>query len=150
MASPVVDHRPSPRVLRIINPILRALLLSPAARVLPDALGVLEYAGRRTGKRHRIVVGSHDLDGGKAVFTSAPWSRNFRGGAPATLIQGGRRRPATGTLVDDPEVVARGFRTVLDEGAPSRALGLEVPDRHRMTAEDVRAVQRVMVRIDPA
>ena len=135
-------------MLRVLNPIMRTLLLSPAARVLPNALGVLEFAGRRTGKRYRIVVGAHDLGDAKAVFTSAPWSRNFTAGAPVTLVQEGRRRPGSATLVEDPEAVAQAFQTVFDEGAPPRALGLEVPDGHRMTAEDVRAVQRVMIRID--
>ena len=148
MPSPVVDHRPSPAMLRVINPIMRTLLLSPAARLLPDSLGVLEFSGRRTGKRYRVVVGSHDVAGAKAVFTSAPWSRNFRGGAPVVLIQEGRRRHGSGTLIEDPEAVARAFQTVIDEGAPPRALGLEVPDGHRMTGEDVRAVGRVMIRID--
>jgi hypothetical protein len=148
VASPVVDRRPSPGLLRVMNPILRTLLLSPVARVLPGALGVLQFSGRRTGRTYRIVVGAHELQDARAVFTSARWASNFRGGAPVTLIQEGRSRQATATLVEDPDVVARAFQTVLDEGAPSRALGLEVPEGHRMTAEDVHAVQRVMVRID--
>jgi hypothetical protein len=135
-------------MLRVINPILRTVLSSRAARVLPNSLGVLEFSGRRTGTRYRIVIGAHDLAGAKAVFTSAPWSRNFRGGAPAVLVQEGRRRPGSATLVEDPETVAQAFQTVFDEGAPPRALGLDVPQGHRMTAEDVRAVQRVMIRID--
>jgi hypothetical protein len=132
----------------VINPIMRTLLLSPAARVLPDALAVLQFSGRRTGKAYRIVVGAHEAPGSRVVFTSAPWARNFKGGAPVTLVQEGRRRPGTGTLVEDPDVVASAFQAVFDDGAPPRALGLEVPDGHRMTGEDVRAVQRVMIRID--
>ena len=34
------------------------------------------------------------------------------------------------------------------EAGKQGLLGLEVPEGHRMTAEDVHAVQRVMVRID--
>jgi hypothetical protein len=149
MASPVVDRRPPPAVLRIINPIARTLLLSPAARVMPEAMAVLLFSGRRTGRAYRIVVGAHEAPGGaRLVFTSARWAENFRGGAPVTVAGQGPRRTTTGTLVGDPEVVAGAFQAVFDDGAPTRALGLEVPDGHRMTAEDVRAVQRVMIRIE--
>jgi hypothetical protein len=149
VASPVVDHRPSPAMLRVLNPVMRTLLLSPAGRVMPGALAVLHFSGRRSGNAYRIVVGAHEAPGARLVFTSAPWAKNFRGGAPVTLTQKGRRRAATGTLVEDPEVVAQAFQAVFDDGAPARALGLEVPDGHRMTAEDVRAVERVMIRIEP-
>jgi hypothetical protein len=150
MASPVVDRRPSPGMLRVINPIARTVLLSPAARLMPEAMAVLEFTGRRTGRTYRIVVGSHEAPGGvRLVFTSARWAENFRGGAPATLAGQGPRRTSTGTLVEDPEVVASAYQAVFDDGAPPRALGLELPDGHRMTAEDVRAVHRVMIRIEP-
>jgi hypothetical protein len=150
VASPVVDRRPSPAVLRVLNPIMRTLLLSPAARLMPEALAVLAFSGRRTGRRYRIVVGAHEAPAGaRLVFTSARWAENFRGGAPVTIAGQGPRRTATGTLVEDAEVVASAFQAVFDDGAPARALGLEVPDGHRMTADDVRAVQRVMIRIDP-
>jgi hypothetical protein len=133
----------------VLNPIMRTLLRSPVARAMPDALAVVEFSGRRTGRSYRIVVGAHEAPRARLVFTSAPWANNFRGGAPVALIQNGQRRTATGTLVEDPEVVASAFQAVFDDGAPPRALGLEVPDGHRMTAEDVRAVDRVMIRIEP-
>jgi hypothetical protein len=135
-------------MLRVLNPLMRTLLLSPVARVMPGALAVLQFSGRRSGNAYRIVVGAHEVPGGKAVFTSAPWAKNFRGGAPVTLVEQGRRRTATGTLVEDPEAVASAFQTVFDEGAPPRALGLDVPAGHRMTADDVRRVERVMIRIE--
>jgi hypothetical protein len=147
---PVRDNRPPAAVLRVINPVLRTLIGSPLGRVLPDSLAVLEMTGRRSGRRYRIVVSWHPVDGAKGVFTAAQWRLNLRGGAPVSVRQSGRTLRGTAALVEDPEEVAAAFRHVVDAGTQLRMLGLQAPDGHRITADDVRATGRALVRIEVA
>jgi hypothetical protein len=148
--SPVGDQRPPAAVLKVLNPVLRGLIDSPLGRALPGSLVVLEFSGRRSGRRYRIVVGWHDLDGDRAVFTPARWRLNFRGGAPVSVRHKGRTLQGTGTLEEDPEAVAEAFRRVIDAGESPRMLGLRVPAGHRIGAADVRATGRALVRLEVA
>src|SRR5215213_299891 len=143
--SPVTDERPPAALLKVTNPVLRALLSSPLGRVMPGGMSVLEFRGRKTGRQYRIVVSVHDVDGDRVVFTGARWRLNFREGSPVTVRQRGRTLRGTGTLEEDPETVADRFRRVIDAGTSARMLGIGVPEGHRVTAEDVRAVGRTLV-----
>ena len=145
---PVTDVLTPPSVLRVVNPVLRRLLTSRAARILPAGLVVLRFRGRRSGRTLHIVVGLHDVDGAGAVFTPAAWKANFRGGAPLSVTRSGRWVDGTGTLREDPEQVASALRRVIDAGTGPRQLGLQVAPGHRIDADDVRRVRRAMVLLD--
>ena len=91
------------RLLRVANPAVRALLRSPAHRLLSGSLAVLEYEGRSTGMRHAIPVVYAD-DGTRVVALAAhperkQWWRTFRQSAPATLVVRGERRAVQGRLL---------------------------------------------------
>ncbi len=105
----VVDRRPSAALLRIANPFMRVLLGSPLGRLVRGT-AVLGFAGRRSGRTYRIVVGLHDVDGVRVVFTPARWRLNFRGGAPVTVRHRGRTLTGSGTLIEDPDAVAAAFQ----------------------------------------
>src|SRR4051812_4068993 len=135
--TPVQDARPPEAVLKVFNPVMRTLVSTPVGRVLPIPWVVLEFAGRRTGRRYRIVVGGYDVDGQTVVFTPARWRLNFRGGGPVTIAQRGRRRAARGTLVEDYAEVAATMRQILDAGTKPRDLGLKMPAGHDLTAADL-------------
>ena len=66
---------------RIGNPILGAVLRSPAHRVLSGGLAVLTYTGRRSGDEHTIVTGYRRTDTGIRIGVGWPenkvWWRNF-------------------------------------------------------------------------
>jgi hypothetical protein len=133
----------------ILNPLLRPLLSSPLGRLVkPFAL--LEFRGRRTGRQYRVPVGVHDVDGTLVVSTEAGWRRNFAGGAECTLRHRGRARSMHGTLVTDPEVVARRLAAILASGTRPGTLGLKVTKGHVFTADDVLAVRRELVELRPA
>jgi hypothetical protein len=142
-----VDRRPSAALLRVANPFMRVLLSSSLGR-LARQTAVLRFAGRRTGRTYRIVVGLHVSDGVPVVFTPARWRLNFRGGAPVTVRHRGRTLTGTGTLIEDPEAVAAAFQRVIDGGVAPRLLGLGVESGHRLTAQDMRAIGRAMVRVE--
>jgi hypothetical protein len=148
-SAPVADKRPPERFVKSVNPLVRALLTGPLARVMPSSLVVLRFNGRKSGREYRIVVGWHDVGGGrKAVFSPARWRSNFRDGAPVTVAHSGGTENGTGTLVDDPEAVAPALQHAIDSGSTPRALGLHVDPGHQITPDDVRASGRAMVRLD--
>jgi hypothetical protein len=149
-STPVEDARPPRAVLKVANPLMRTLVSSPIGRVLPIPWVVLEFAGRRTGQRYRIVVGCYDAGGQRVAFTPARWRLNFRGGAPVTVIERGRRRAAHGELVEDYAEVAATMQRILDAGVKPRDLGLKMPAGHRLTADDLAANGRQMLQIEPA
>lgn len=139
------DARPPMLLVRFLNPIMRIVLRTPLGRVVrPFAL--LEFNGRRTGRRYRVPVGWHEIDSGPIVCTPASWRVNFRDGIPVTVRYRGRRHQLTGTLEDDPERVAAILQTIADRRGSLRPVGVDVPPGHRITATDVHAVDRALIR----
>jgi hypothetical protein len=106
---------------------------------------LLEFSGRRTGKRYRMPVGWHEDDGVARVFSPAAWRANFAQPAPAVVRYGGRKKAVQGTLVYDPEAVASALNSVLSSGVAPRMLGLEMAPGHQLTVEDVVAMRRAMI-----
>jgi hypothetical protein len=135
-------------VLRILNPVVKGLLRTPLAKALPF-VAMLEFTGRRSGRRIRVAVGFHAIDGGNLVFTPAPWRANFAGGHPVTVWNRGKRDRVVGTLESDPTTVADAIRGVLDANTSPRALGLAIPEGHVLTPADVSVMNRAMVRFRP-
>jgi hypothetical protein len=144
----VEDARPE-RLVRVLNPVLKPVLASPLGRLV-GTFALLEFRGRRSGRAFRVPVGLHEVEGTLVVATEAGWRRNFDGGASAIVRHRGRTRAMVGTLVTDPEVVARGLNAILAGGVKPSTLGLQVPDGHVLTADDVRAVRRVLIELRPA
>lgn len=144
-AAVVRDRRPPLALIRVLNPIMRTLLRTPLGRLVrPFAL--LEFDGRRSGRRYRVPVGWHAVGGDPVVFSPAPWRANFAGGTDVTVRLHGRRRRLVGTLVDDPGEVAAALDQMIKEGTPAARVGIVVPAGHQLTADDVRVVDRAMIR----
>ena len=141
------DARPPLLLVRLMNPVLRVVLRTPLGRLVrPFAL--LEFDGRRSGRRFRVPVGYHESANGRVVFTPAPWRVNFRGGTPVTVHFRGRREELTGRLDDDPERVAAALQMLADRGALG-LVGVDVPAGHRIGAADVQALDRALIRFAP-
>ena len=148
MTAVMRDARPPMALIRVLNPIMRVLLPTPLGRVVrPFAL--LEFAGRRTDRRYRVPVGWHAVDGQPVVFTPAPWAVNFAGGISVTVRYRGRAQPMTGHLVTDADEVAAGLQSLFDGGTSPNKVGLRGPDGHKVSAADVHAVGRTMIRFAP-
>lgn len=142
---PVERSHPPDALVRVVNPLMRLLLSSPAHRLVSGGLMLLHYRGRRTGRSFTLPVAHHDVDGGLVVLTNSGWRVNFRGGLDAEVTLRGERRAARGELVEDPEVVARVYEDRLAEVGPAgaRRLGLTVNvDRMPTRAELLEAARR--------
>ncbi|HKY15286.1 MAG TPA: hypothetical protein VJM33_10215 [Microthrixaceae bacterium] len=142
------DVRPPMLLVAILNPILRVVLRTPLGRLVrPFAL--LEFDGRRSGRHYRVPVGWHEINSEHVVCTPASWRANFRDGIAVTVTFRAHRQELIGTLVDDPEFVAGALQCLTDQRGSLRRIGIDIPPGHRVTAADVRAVDRALIRFTP-
>ena len=146
--TPGVRSQPPPEtLLRIINPTVRALLGTPAGRLLPSWMAVLIFTGRHSGTRYRVPIGIHDVQDIPTVFTDRPWRLNFREGAPVTVVQGGQQRHGNGVLVEGRENVGVALLDALQRTSRPSNLGLKVVKGHEPTVADLAALGSSMIQI---
>jgi hypothetical protein len=144
MSDQVVSKEPPRWVIqRVANPLMRRALPSRLGARIP--VGLLRFTGRRTGRRYDVPVGVHRLPQGLVVVTDAPWRLNFRGGADAELVLGGRTTAVRGELVEEPARVGPLLRAILDSGVPPRRVALQVAAGHRPTDEECAAVRQAIL-----
>lgn len=140
---------PPARVMRVVNPVVRRVLTTPALgrRIALQAL--LEFTGRRSGRTIRVPVCLHVIDGVPTVFTERPWRLNFTEPAPVTVTHRGRVRHGRAALVRaTPEQLGTALRAALDNGASPFELGLKISGSHDPTVADLAAIPRSMIRVD--
>jgi hypothetical protein len=81
------------------NPLVCAVLRSPAHWLLSPALMLLTVTGRRSGRRYTIPVSYHQLDDCIVVLVAEArtkqWWRNYRSPGPIELRLRGKARSAT-------------------------------------------------------
>lgn len=148
MTTDVRDARPPKAVVQLSNPVLSVLLRTPAGAGL-SKLARLQFTGRRSGRRMAVIVGWHAAaDGTAIVFTPARWRANFADGAMAQVDWRGHREERRGTLDLDAASVATELSAVIEGGTSPRALGLRVPPGQAVTADDVIATGRAMIRFE--
>jgi hypothetical protein len=143
----VSEARPPDVVVRMANLIVRPLLQTPAARLIKP-LALLDFHGRRTGQRRRVVVAWHVIDGVGIVVTPARWRTNFLGGHPTIVHRRGRSTTLVGTLETDPAAVAGAINRLLDDHASTRFLALHIPDGHVLNADDIVSTDRALIRFE--
>ena len=151
-ARPAVEDRPAPdALLRLLNPVLRALLQSPLHRAVSRDLMLLHVTGRRSGRVYVVPVGRHEHDGQLVASAAGARRRNLAGGADLEVTLDGRRRRANGELVDDPQQVAEIFGGLLARLGLKQAnrLGLRGNVDRAPTVDELRAalVDRRVVRL---
>ena len=104
----------------VFNPVVRAVLRSPAHRLLSGSLLLLEVTGRRSGRRYALPV-AYAVDGAELVVVvgqpaTKTWWRNFDG-QPRALVARlhGSPGPATARLLGtdsaDRERAVSAYRT---------------------------------------
>jgi len=147
--SAVIDARPPELVVRLTNLIMRPLLRTPIGRLVKP-LALLEFTGRRSGARRRVVVGWHRDSTTRFVLTPARWRENFADGHPATLHWCGQRSTVTGTLDTDPAHVAAAVNTLLQAGTSPRSLALQIPAGHSLDGTDITRTNRAIIRFEQA
>jgi hypothetical protein len=93
------------RLVRLGNPVVRAVLRSRAHPTLSGRLLVLSYRGHRSERSFEIPLRyAETADGRLVVAAVAPagklWWRSFAGGRPASVTLRRRTRPVVGALAE--------------------------------------------------
>jgi hypothetical protein len=96
------------RVLRLANPLVRAVLESRAHRIGSGRLVLLAYRGRRTGRVFRIPLRYATTESGALVAVAVrperkQWWRTFSHAERAVLTLRRQRLAARGVVVDGVE-----------------------------------------------
>jgi hypothetical protein len=134
------------------NPIVAAILRSPAHGLLSRSVMLLAVRGRRTGIWHTMPVGYVSQDGELEVLVAnrrrKAWWRNLEGGAPVELVLRGRVVPARAealTFEREPRSFTLALRNYVAKNPQgARAVGiLDVEDLAglRSAATDVAIVK---------
>lgn len=135
--------------MRLVNPSVRRVLASPLLGRLVRSVVLLDFAGRRTGRRLRIPVAFHTIDGVPMVITDRPWRRNFTGGAPVTATHAGRTRRGRGTLLDvTPEQLGTTLRKAIDNGTSQLLLGIAFDRGNQPSVAELAALDLRIIRLD--
>ena len=102
-------------------------------------------------------MSAHRIDNNLYALTSAPWKMNFRDGATAEVLVGGKTTTMRGELIRDPAVVADLSHRVAESYGAKRAqrtMGLKFRDQRVPTLEEfTEATERehiAAVRLTPA
>ncbi len=95
------------RLLHVLNPALAAIVRSPLHQLVGNSLTLIEFSGRKSGKRYTLPV-SYQREGSVvSLHTGARWWKNLRGNAPIRLWLDGRPVDSTATVDTDPQEAAR-------------------------------------------
>ena len=155
-APAVQRQQPPALVLTVFNPIFAAILRSPAHGLVDSQFMLLHVTGRKTGKRHDIVVGRHERDGVLFVLTSAPWRVNARGGSDAEVTDKGVTRRVRAVLVEETDDVVATYASEIERigwKQAQRRLGVKLNvGRAPTRAELADAVPRehlCVIRLEP-
>lgn len=135
----VTPSHPPQALLRAVNPALRFLLATPLAGSARKQIMVLNFTGRKSGRRYSVPVSAHLIDGDLYAIASAGWKANFGDGAAAEVLYDGRRTTMRGQLIRDPAAVADlALRAAQSYGAAKaqRMMGLKFRDGHIPSLED--------------
>lgn len=141
---------------RLVNPLVTLLLRSPLHGLASDALLLVTFTGRKSGREYTTPVGYEQRDGTLYVTTQSDrvWWRNLRGGAEVTVRLRGERRRGHAEVIEDDAAVAEyvhGFLERHGVGAASRiALSLEADEVPDVEALEAGLAAVVVVRIELA
>ena len=99
------SHTPFVVVNRVVNPVVRAVLRSPAHGLLSGHLALLTVTGRRSGRTFTFPVGYH-RDGDRVTIgvdwpERKRWWRNLSDAAPVEIWLAGVHRAGTGQARGD-------------------------------------------------
>jgi hypothetical protein len=99
------SHTPFVVVNRVVNPVVRAVLRSPAHGLLSGHLALLTVTGRRSGRAFTFPVGYHRDGDRVTVGVDWPerkrWWRNLSDAAPVEIWLAGVPRAGTGQARGD-------------------------------------------------
>ena len=140
-----ISHPPE-GLLRAVNPAVKFLLGTPLGGGIRKQMMVLNFTGRKSGRRYSVPVSAHRLDNTLYALASAGWTANFRDGANADVLWDGKKTTMRGELIRDPATVADLYHRVAESYGAKKAqrmMGLKFRDDRVPSIEEfTEAAQR--------
>lgn len=127
----------------LVNPLMKALLRSPLHGLVSDALLLIRFTGRESGRTYTTPVGYEELEDTLYITsqTDRLWWKNLRGGAEVEVRLRGERRAGQAEVIEDNEAVADYVLGFVDRhgiNSVSR-LALSFPDEEVLDKQDLAA-----------
>lgn len=137
------------------NKPMKWLLQSPFHALISGGILLLSYEGRKSGKQIATPVNYSLEDGVYRVVSSRErvWWRNFRAGAPATLLVKGVTLEVRGQVLESEQDVGEALSKVIQTSPGSaRFYGISLDAEGNPDPDDVvrEAARRVVVLFRPA
>ena len=143
---------PIPRGLfKFVNPVMKLLLSSPLHGLMSRNLMLLNFSGRKTGKRISVPIGYVRKDNHLIVFTFGKWWRNLQNNTEVMLRLQGKDVKGRANIVSDLRAVADMINMVVDtRGADmAKRLGFErIPSDTSLDEIKKRTLNLVFIQID--
>jgi len=107
-------HAPFAVANRVVNPVVKWLLVSPAHGLVSPWLCLLTVTGRKTGRAYTFPVGYRRDGDTVQVSIALPdrkrWWRNLIDEAPVQLVLGGERATGRGVAIQNDRAVTVSIR----------------------------------------
>ncbi len=131
-----------PTLARIGNAFPALILRSPLHRLMSGRYAILEFTGRRSGRRYATPI-AYLRDGNRVLLsTDSGWQHNLAGGAPVHLRLRGRTVAGDATALVDPKASAAVIRRLVDAIPSYARLASLARENGRVNATEVeRAVE---------
>lgn len=110
---PPVRSQPPPFIRNIMNPLFGLILRSPLHGLLSKGLTILEFEGRKSGRRYSLPVAYGQSGAELLITTAAGWKHNFNQERPVTLLLRGRRQTGRADLIADEVGTRAAYRDLL-------------------------------------
>jgi len=123
-----------------MNVVMRPLVSSRFGSRIKGVM-FLEFSGRRSGRKIKVPVNFHLVDGVPMAFTNSPWRHNFAGSCPVTVTYRGRKHETRGTLVPmTPNKMGEAVHKSLETGGSAQRMGIRTARGYVPTAADLAAL----------
>ncbi|HWX52864.1 MAG TPA: nitroreductase family deazaflavin-dependent oxidoreductase [Solirubrobacteraceae bacterium] len=127
-------------MLKLVNPLMVALLRSRLHRLASKNFILLTVTGRKSGRSYTLPVTRHEQPDGSLVISAAgSWRHNLQAGTDVRVTLEGRERTAHVTPVRDPAQAADVFAGLLDRSS-ARDVGVKVNVDRSPTPEEIKPV----------
>ena len=139
---------------KMINPLVKILLRSPAHGLLSKNTLLLEFTGRKTGRTLSTPVSYAERDGRLHCFTNRNyrWWRNLSDDTGVEIelrLRGKRQRGIATVVADQPEVIASALTDFL-MAVPRDAAhaGVRMDEHQRPISADIEAAAKQLIYIN--
>jgi F420H(2)-dependent quinone reductase len=134
---PISETKPPNALFKFVaNPIMRRLLRSPKANI-GDAILLLTFTGRKSGKQYTTPIGyRRAADRTLVLYTDSPWYKNLLGGAPVKVVLKGKEISGWAVASDDKDALVKEAAEYLRSRGPKAGREIGIMNLKFVPTED--------------